>query len=54
MCKDVPFDLESTKSIIQPRRLNRKELLHSMCQINLMKDDKRSIEVVEEGDVHVK
>jgi hypothetical protein len=25
MCKDVPFDLEPTKSIIQPKRLNRKD-----------------------------
>jgi hypothetical protein len=27
VCKDVPFDLELAKSITQPRRLNRKELL---------------------------
>ncbi len=27
MCMDVPFDLEPTKSIIQPKRLNEKGLL---------------------------
>jgi hypothetical protein len=54
MCMDVPFDLESTKSITQPKGLNEEELLQSIHQINLMKDDKRSAEVAKEGDVHVK
>jgi hypothetical protein len=54
MCRDVSFDLESAKSIIQLRRLNREELLQLMHQIDLMKDDKRPTEVTKEGDVHVK
>jgi hypothetical protein len=54
MCMDVPFGLESAKSIIQLKRLNRKKLLQSMRQTDLMKDDKRLIEVAKEGDVHVK
>jgi hypothetical protein len=53
MCRDVSFDLEPTKSITQPRGLNREELLHLMHQIDLMKDDKRLVEVTKEGDVHV-
>ncbi len=53
ICMDVPFDLEPIKSIIQPRGLNGEELLQSMHQVNLMKDDKRSTEMAEEGDVHV-
>jgi hypothetical protein len=53
MCKDVPFDLEPTKSIIQPRRLNRKGLLSSIHQIDLMKNDKKSTEVAKGSDVNV-
>jgi hypothetical protein len=53
MCKDVLFDLEPTKSISQLRGLNREELLQSMHQVDLMKDDKKSIEVAKEVDVHV-
>jgi hypothetical protein len=41
MCKDVPFDLEPTKSIAQPRRLNEKGLLQSTRQVDLMKDDRK-------------
>jgi hypothetical protein len=47
------FDLEPAKSITQLKGLNKEELLQLMHQINLMKDDKRSIEVIKEGDVHV-
>ncbi len=54
MCMDVPFDLGLAKSITQLRGLNEKELLQLMHQVDLMKDDKRSIEMAKEGDVHVK
>jgi hypothetical protein len=53
MCKDVPFDLELAKSIVQLRGLNKKELIQLMRQTDLMKDDKRSVEVAKEVDVHV-
>ncbi len=53
MCRDVSFDLELAKSITQLRGLNREELLQLMHQIDLMKDDKRLVEVTKEGDVHV-
>jgi hypothetical protein len=53
MCRDVSFDLEPTKSITQLRGLNIEELLQLMHQIDLMKDDKRLVEVTKEGDVHV-
>jgi hypothetical protein len=53
MCKDVLFDLEAAKSIIQPRRLNRKRLLSLTCKVDLMKDDKKSAEVAKGSDVHV-
>ncbi len=53
MCRDLSFDLELAKSIIQLRGLNIKELLQSMRQVNLMKDDKRLAKVVKEVDVHV-
>ncbi len=53
MCKDVPFDLERAKSIIQPRRLNRKGLLSSTHQVDLMKNDKKSSEITKGSDVHV-
>jgi hypothetical protein len=52
MCKNVPFDLEPAKSIIQPKRLNGKGLLQSTCQINLMKDDKKLAEITKRSDVH--
>jgi len=54
MCKDVPFDLELAKSIIQPKRLNRKGLLQSTHQVDLMKYDKKLVEVVKRSDVHFK
>jgi len=53
MCKDVPFDLEPAKSIGQLKGLNKEELLQLMHQVNLMKDDKRSIEMAKEVDVNV-
>jgi len=53
MCRDVSLDLELAKSITQLRGLNREELLQLMHQIDLMKDDKRLVEVTKEGDVHV-
>ncbi len=53
MCMVVPFDLELTKSIIQLKGLNGEELLQSMHQVNLTKDDKRSTKVAKEGGVHV-
>ncbi len=53
ICKDVPFDLEPTKSIIEPRRLNKEGLLQSTCQVDLMKDDKRLAKVTKGSDVHV-
>jgi hypothetical protein len=54
MCKDISFDFELTKSITQLRKLNIKELLQLMHQVDLMKDDKRLVKVAKEVDVHVK
>ncbi len=53
MCRDVSFDLEPAKLITQLRGLHIEELLQLMHQINLMKDDKRLVEVTKEGDVHI-
>jgi hypothetical protein len=53
VCKDVPFDLKLAKTITQPRRLNKEELLWLIHQIDLMKDRKWSTKVAKEGDVHV-
>jgi hypothetical protein len=53
MCKDVPFDLELAKSITQLRRLNKKGILQSTHQVDLMKDDRMSVEVAKGSDVHV-
>jgi hypothetical protein len=53
MCKDVPFDLELAKLIIQLKKLNGKGLLQLTRQVDLMKDDKKSIEVAKGSDVHV-
>jgi hypothetical protein len=53
MCRDVSFDLEPIRSIAQLLALNKRELLQLMRQIDLMKDDKRLVEVAKEVDVHV-
>ncbi len=54
MCMDVPFDLKSTKLIIQPTRSNGEGLLQLTHQVDFMKDSKRSVEVAKGIDVHVK
>ncbi len=54
MCKDIPFDLELTKSIAQPKGLNREGLLQLTCQVDLVKDDRKSTKVTKGSDVHVK
>jgi hypothetical protein len=47
ICMDIPFDLK-------PAKLNEEGLLQSTCQIDLMKDAKRSARVAKGSDVHVK
>ncbi len=54
MCMDVPLDLESTKSITQIKGLNEEKILWLTWWVDLMKDDKRLVEVAKESDVHVK
>jgi uncharacterized protein YjhX (UPF0386 family) len=54
MCKDIPFDLELTQSIAQPKRLNGEGLLQLTCQVDLVKDDTKSAKVAKGNDVHVK
>jgi len=54
MCMDVPFDLKLAKLITQSTMSNGKGLLQLTHQVDLMKDDKRSVEVTKGSDVHVK
>ncbi len=53
MCMDALFYLKLAKLIFQLIGLNRKGLLQSTCQVNLM-DGRRSTEVAKGNDVHVK
>jgi hypothetical protein len=53
MRMDVSFDLKSAKLVIQLIGLNGEGLLQLTCQIDLIKDDRRSTKVAKGSDVHV-